>query len=229
MRMGFELLHRGNILEVKVPSWRHDISIPEDMSEEYARIIGFDAIPELLPALATIKPASKDTSIHDAVAGGFVQVVSYAFISAAEQRLFVADDGADIRLQNPISDTMSIMRRCAWPGLLNTARHNLNRQQPGVALVEQGRAYVRTDSGHDENNIIAWLISGQVQQDEGHISGRQADFFDLKGAVESPRASAGCISLRIQNPAGHGWAQPSQPQCRIPSARSQQSRLESVL
>jgi phenylalanyl-tRNA synthetase beta chain len=185
IRMGFGIKHRGNILEVSVPAYRHDISLPEDMSEEYARIIGFDAIPEVLPSLPTIRPARRDTSIHAAVAGGFVQVVSYAFISADEQRLFVADDDADIKLENPISDSMTVMRRSVWPCLLNAARHNLNRQQPGVALVEQGRIYARTDVGHDENNVISWLMTGEVQKDEWHSVSRQADFFDLKGAVES--------------------------------------------
>lgn len=184
-RMGFDIVRDGDHLDVTVPSFRHDISIPEDVSEEFARVIGFDAIPEILPALATTAPAQTDMSIHDAVAGGFLQVVSYAFISAEEQRLFVADDGADIRLENPISDAMTVMRRSPWPGLLAIARHNMNRQQPGVALVEQGRTYVKTDDGHDENNVIAWLMTGEVQQKQWFGDTRIADFFDLKGAVET--------------------------------------------
>ncbi|MDQ6960207.1 MAG: phenylalanine--tRNA ligase beta subunit-related protein, partial [Mariprofundaceae bacterium] len=184
-RMGFAVTRTEDSLHVTIPSFRHDVAIPEDISEEYARIIGFDAIPVLLPPLSVTAPAIQDRSIHDAVAGGFLQVVSYAFISADEQRLFVADDGKDITLENPISAAMSVMRRSPWPGLLNIARHNLNRQQPGVSLVEQGRTYAQTVSGHDENNVIAWLMTGQLQQDQWHGTAQQADFFDLKGAVEA--------------------------------------------
>jgi len=184
-RMGFGVSRDGDTLAVTVPSFRHDVSIPEDISEEYARVIGFDAIPALLPLLAATAPAKPDRSIHDAVAGGFLQVVTYAFISEAEQRLFVADDGLDIELANPISDAMSVMRRSPWPGLLVAAKHNLNRQQPGVRLAEQGRIYSRTDAGHDEKNVLAWLMTGQVQRDEWYGASRQADFFDLKGAVEA--------------------------------------------
>ncbi|MDQ6971754.1 MAG: phenylalanine--tRNA ligase subunit beta [Mariprofundaceae bacterium] len=184
-RMGFGISRDGDALHVSVPSFRHDVSIPEDLSEEYARVIGFDAIPSSLPPLATTLPARPDRSIHDAVSGGFLQVVTYAFISAAEQRLFVADDGLDIALANPLSDAMSVMRRSVWPGLLNTARHNLNRQQAGVALAEQGRLYVRNDAGHDEINVLAWLVSGEVEHDQWHGTARMADFFDLKGAVEA--------------------------------------------
>ncbi len=184
-RMGFDIVRDGDHLDATVPSFRHDISIPEDISEEYARVIGFDAIPEILPALVTTAPTKIDSSIHDAVAGGFLQVVSYAFISASEQRLFVADDGADIKLENPISDAMTVMRRSSWPGLLAVAKHNMNRQQPGVALVEQGRTYIKTDNGHDEDNVIAWLMTGEVQQKQWFDDTRGADFFDLKGAVET--------------------------------------------
>jgi len=184
-RMGFGVNRHEDRLDIDIPSFRHDVSIPEDMSEEYARIIGFDAIPAILPPLRTIRPDQQDRSIHDAVTGVFLQVVSYAFISADEQRLFVADDGRDIALANPISDAMSLMRRSPWPGLLSVAKHNLNRQQSGVALVEQGRTYVKTEAGHDETNTIAWLMTGQIQSDEWHGNARQTDFFDLKGAVET--------------------------------------------
>jgi len=184
-RMGFGISREGDRLNVTVPSFRHDVSIPEDISEEYARVIGFDAIPELLPPLATTAPVKQDCSIHDAVAGGFLQVVTYAFVSASEQRLFVADDGADIELMNPISDAMSVMRRSVWSGLLSTARHNLNRQQAGVALAEQGRIYARTDAGYDEINMLAWLMTGEAHRDEWFGAARATDFFDLKGAVEA--------------------------------------------
>jgi len=184
-RMGFGVERSGDALNVSVPSFRHDVSIPEDISEEYARVIGFDAIPELLPPLATTAPVKSDRSVHDAVAAGFVQVINYAFISSTEQRLFTPADDLDIQLQNPISDAMRVMRRSVWPGLLNTAQYNLNRQQSGVALVEQGRVYHQVDGGHKESNVIAWLMTGAVGQDEWHGKSRTADFFDLKGAVEA--------------------------------------------
>jgi len=193
-RMGFGITRSGGRVEVSIPSHRHDVSIPEDMSEEYARVIGFDAIPEVMPALATIAPAKQDRAIHNAIADGFIQVISYAFISADEQRLFVTDDGNDLTLQNPISEAMSVMRRSGWPGLLNAAKYNLNRQQPGVAFVEQGRTYTRKGETHQESNVIAWLMTGEVQRDEWHADTRQADFFDLKGSIESWLAGRGLVA-----------------------------------
>jgi len=183
-RMGFDLTRSKGVLHVGIPSFRHDVSIPEDLSEEYARIIGFDAIPASLPPLAVSVPEAPNRAVHAAVAGGFVQVVGYAFIAPNEQRLFVEDDDFDIVLANPISEDMAVMRRSLWPGLMKIARHNLNRQQSGVALVEQGRIYCKTGAGHGEDDVIAWLLTGEIQQDEWHGAAREADFFDLKGALE---------------------------------------------
>ncbi len=184
-RMGFGIEHEGDALLFSVPSHRHDVSIVEDISEEYARVIGFDAIPAVMPALATIKPRKLYNAVESAVEQGFVQVINYAFISADEQRLFVADDGKDLVLSNPISEAMGVMRRSAFPGLLNTAKYNMNRQQAGVALVEQGRLYDGPMYERKETNVIAWLMTGDLQDDTWYAKARRADFFDMKGAVEA--------------------------------------------
>ena len=190
-RMGFGIVRDGDALDVTIPSFRHDVSIEEDISEEYARVIGFDKIPEILPPLVVGAPVRVDRTMQDAVAGGFLQVITYAFISASEQRCFVPMDDGDITLANPISDAMSVMRRSPWPGLLNIAKYNLNRQQSGVALVEQGRIYTKQQQGHDEHNVLAWLMAGEVDADHWYGEARQADFFDLKGAVEAWLAMRG--------------------------------------
>ncbi len=190
-RMGFGIEHQGDDLLFSVPSHRPDVRLAEDISEEYARVIGFDAIPAVLPTLSIAAPGKLDRAVEEAVAQGFVQVINYAFISADEQRLFVADDGKDLVLANPISEAMSVMRRSAFPGLLNTAKYNMNRQQSGVALVEQGRLYEGPMHERKEINVLAWLMAGELQRDSWYETSRKADFFDLKGAVEAWLGSKG--------------------------------------
>ncbi|MBF0280960.1 MAG: phenylalanine--tRNA ligase subunit beta [Zetaproteobacteria bacterium] len=187
-RMGFDLSHHGSMLRIGVPSFRHDVTQMEDISEEFARIVGFDAIPTILPTLHANVPLPIGREVADAVHDGAMQVIGYAFISEEQQRLFVEDDGLDIRLQNPISAEMAVMRRSVWPGLLAIAQRNLNRQQSGVCLVEHGRVYVRAHEEvvtHHEHDRLAWLMAGSVDDDQWFAKGRCADFYDLKGLVES--------------------------------------------
>ena len=189
-RMGFGII-RGDssgdtdTVHFSVPSHRHDVSIVEDISEEYARVIGFDNIPAVMPHLNINVLKKSDTAVEDAVRLGFVQVVNYAFIAQDEQRLFIADDSKDLVLSNPISEAMSVMRRSMFPSLLNTAKYNMNRQQTGVSLVEHGRIYDGPMAERVETNMLAWLMTGDVQQDSWYAKARKADFFDIKGVVES--------------------------------------------
>ncbi|MDQ6951932.1 MAG: phenylalanine--tRNA ligase subunit beta [Mariprofundaceae bacterium] len=196
-RMGFDLARNEGQLHVSVPTHRPDVSMAEDMSEEYARVIGFDAIPAELPELPTIQPMQKDTSVQDAVRQGFVQIISYAFISRQEQRLFSSQDEQDIVLENPISDAMCVMRRSLFPGLLNTAKYNLNRQQAGVSLVEQGRIYSKRERCYHEDNILAWLMTGELLTPHWYAPSRDADFYDMKGAVETWLSARGLVARFI--------------------------------
>jgi len=184
-RMGFEVHRAAGEVTVNVPLHRHDVSIPEDIFEEYARIHGFDNIPDVLPPLEMAQGIEeKDSSLDAALQTGFVQAITYAFISPNEQRLFAPESEGDILLANPISDSMSIMRRSIWPGLMNVAKHNLNRQQSCAALVEKGRIYTDSGKGYIETDMLAWLLTGERQGDSWYASARAADFFDLKGEVE---------------------------------------------
>ncbi|RMH53040.1 MAG: phenylalanine--tRNA ligase subunit beta [Zetaproteobacteria bacterium] len=184
-RMGFGVTRSDGRISVVVPPFRHDISLPEDLSEEYGRIIGYDAIPTVAPRQAAVAPVPRDAALEQAVAGGFTQVVNYAFISVEEQRLFDPDPAGDLLLANPISEAMAVMRRSLFVGLLRSAQYNLNRQQPFVALVEQGRGYRRTGKERfEEYRLIGWLMAGAVEPDGWYGRGRPAEFRDLKGAVE---------------------------------------------
>jgi len=184
-RMGFSIRRQGDRLDVGVPAFRHDVTIAEDMAEEYARIIGFDRIPERMPPLSVGSMETADDSIRLAVANGAVQVITYSFIAEEEQRHFVAEDGHDLVLSNPISEAMRTMRRSLWPGLLNVARYNMNRQQAGVSLVEQGRIYEALGEVRREHNMLAWLMAGELEVDQWYAKARAVDFFDLKGAVDA--------------------------------------------
>ncbi|MDX8388317.1 MAG: phenylalanine--tRNA ligase subunit beta [Ghiorsea sp.] len=208
-RMGFGIVRNGDALTVTVPSHRHDVSLAEDISEEYARVIGFDAIPEVLPNLETIKPRKVDSAVSSAVRAGFIQVINYAFISASEQRLFTENDGKDLKLENPISEAMSVMRRSVFPCLLNTAKYNMNRQQTGVALVEHGRVYEAAEAGkgadgHLEINMLTWLMAGELETDQWFSKSRKADFFDIKGAVEAWLADRGLVGRFMADDAVKG-------------------------
>ncbi len=226
-RMDFGIERKDGVLHVRAPAFRRDVAIPEDMAEEYARIQGFDTIPDVRAKPLAIGRSRPPAAVHAAIADGCDQIIGYAFISDEEQRLFTPQDGRDLRLANPISEAMAVMRRSLWPGLLQAARHNMNRQQAGVALVEQGRIYeAAEDGGSREREALAWLMTGRIEPDAWHASERLADFFDLKGRVEGWLARRGLTPRFIADDALQGL-QPGQS-ARILAGKGEVGRIGRV-
>lgn len=142
---------RDDGLRVVAPTWRPDLTDPNDLVEEVLRIVGYDAIPSTLPAVPAQSglPYSRRVRrrVGMALAGaGFVEVPSYPFVGDAE--LAALGIGADdprhwlVRLANPLSDEQPYLRTTLLPGLVANARRNLSRGADDLALFEQGLVFL---------------------------------------------------------------------------------------
>lgn len=180
----------------KVPSYRFDIDIEQDLLEELARIYGYNnlpttdmRIPALLPVMSEAEtPVEAITSML--VARGYQEAITYSFIDPKLHKLF--DDGEGIELLNPISADMSVMRTSLLPGLVNTLQYNLNRQQQRVRLYEHGLRFVPVKEGETQQTpMLAGLIYGSRYPVSWAEKGQDADFFDLKGDLEAILAIGG--------------------------------------
>ena len=174
------------------PSWRFDLNIAEDFIEEVARLFGYDNLPENpLPVVVNNTSVSESqVSSSDLrqqfVTLGFREAISYSFIDPPLSKSFFPDQQTSaLQLQNPWSSELSEMRTSILPGLVNTARYNLNRQQLRLRLFEIGQCF-RFDQqqGYYAVERVAGLISGN--RHEEHWAGKSStvDFFDIKAVLE---------------------------------------------
>lgn len=175
-------------IEIEAPSFRPDLTREEDLIEEIARIVGYDAIPTALPRVRAGErgtPAPilfRKRLIKASAAAGFNQTMSFAFTSPETlARLRLSE--AEIAIENPLSSAQSVMRTSILPGLIEgasqTARHGGER----VALFELGRVF--RQSGEllpREDEWLAFFLMGEAEG--GFLKKRDVDFFDLKGAIE---------------------------------------------
>jgi phenylalanyl-tRNA synthetase beta chain len=76
------------------------------------------------------------------------------------------------------------MRTTLWGGLLQTLRHNLNRQQDRVRLFELGRIYLSGSDGLLQPMKLGGLAYGPAQPEQWSAAARRVDFFDVKGDIE---------------------------------------------
>jgi phenylalanyl-tRNA synthetase beta chain len=198
---------------VTPPSRRFDLAIEEDLIEEIARIHGYDAVPTTLPAGAATLVAPSETRIDDAtlrrqlVARDFLEAINYAFVDAALLEQWQATDRA-VRLANPLSAELGVMRTMLLPGLVAALARNTARQQARVRLFELGRVFTATAAGDAprETRRIAAVATGPASAEQWGLPARAVGFHDLKGDLDSLAAASGArLAYRAAQPA---WAHP---------------------
>ncbi|WP_322628150.1 phenylalanine--tRNA ligase subunit beta [Halothiobacillus sp.] len=179
----------SGVLQVSPPAHRFDLAIPEDLLEELARLIGFDAFRAPMgraPLTIRREPETMNTpaDVADIMSGlGFFEAITYSFIDPAIAELVTSE--APIRLANPISSEMAVMRQSLWPGLLQAIRFNQNRQQGRVRLFEVGRVFTGDLDHVVETDQLAAAVCGSRLPEQWGDKEAPVDFFDLKGDVEA--------------------------------------------
>ena len=189
-------------LTVTIPTFRSDVSIPEDIVEEVGRIMGYDKVPATLPVGQTV-PVVRDpdfllqTKLRQALtASGASEIVTY--ITASETMLSTFGSAGEevgvltprpletlVRLINPLNAERPYLRNTLVPALLETVASNL-RHQRRVSLFELARVYLPAGRNElpTEVQTLGIAVAGNRDDLDRFATSGQLDFFDLKGVVE---------------------------------------------
>ena len=223
VRLGMNVSKVDNGWKVIAPSYRFDMAIEADLIEELARIYGYNRLPVRTPMAATplLPVPENELAMKDVrrqlVGRGYQEAVTYSFVDPATQKL-LDPEVAPLALANPISADLSVMRTNLWAGLVQTAVHNIKRQQPRVRLFETGLSFV-PQPGKDPSNLdeslvqdpkLAMLLTGTRTEQSWSEGDENVDFFDLKGDFESLIARTGSQARYAFVPAEHPSLQPGQ-------------------
>lgn len=199
----------------RVPSWRFDIAIEEDLIEEVARIHGYNRLPVRRPAARLALRPDNETRTplarlrRQMVARGFQEAITYSFV-APELQQALLPDAVSPRLANPISSDLAVMRASLFPGLIRALEYNLNRQQTRVRLFEAGLVFRGDLEALEQTPMVGALVCG-TRSPEGWAGDRdKVDFFDLKGDLESLMALGGEDDAWRFEPGEHPALHPGQ-------------------
>ncbi|MDQ0712166.1 phenylalanyl-tRNA synthetase beta chain [Streptomyces luteogriseus] len=159
-------------LIVTVPSWRPDLTDPNDLAEEVIRLEGYENLPSTLPkppaGLGLTDRQRLHRRVGRALAGaGYVEALNYPFIGEQvfDQLGLEADDPARrvVRLSNPLSDEEPALRTSLLPGLLAALRRNDGRGSHDLALFESGLVF----RPREEQRVAAVLpVDGRPTDEE---------------------------------------------------------------
>ncbi|TXS03491.1 phenylalanine--tRNA ligase subunit beta [Streptomyces sp. col6] len=137
-------------LLVTTPSWRPDLTEPNDLAEEVIRLEGYENLPSTLPTPPSGRGLTDRQRLHRrvgrALAGaGYVEALNYPFVGEAvlDQLGLEADDARrrTVKLVNPLSDEEPSLRTTLLPGLLGALRRNDGRGSHDLALFETGLVF----------------------------------------------------------------------------------------
>lgn len=189
-RLSFTIERDGDVLNVTAPRYREDIEIGEpDLAEEVIREYGYDKIvPTFLKnAMVTGGGLNPDQKRREKVkramcAQGFYEVSTLAFYADADlDALHIAEDAPErnvIRLLNPITSNLTIMRPLLAPSMLNTVVENIKRGNNAGRIFELSNIYVPKALPVTELPTENLHLGAAVFGDE-------ESFFTLKGAIEA--------------------------------------------
>jgi phenylalanyl-tRNA synthetase beta chain len=145
-----------DVLTVTPPTWRGDLTEPVTLVEEVGRLRGFDRIPSVVPQATSGHGPSREQALRRQLsdvlaAAGAVEVLSYPFVTEAENTLFSSPDGTplpSVKLANAMDAKTAWLRRSILPGLAGVAHRNVSRGRPNVAVYELGRVF-RPEPGRE--------------------------------------------------------------------------------
>jgi phenylalanyl-tRNA synthetase beta chain len=184
-------------LVVIPPSFRVDVSRPQDLMEEIARLYGYEKIPTTFPLIPAQRrmPSIKwefRGQVKDIMRSlGFNEIINYSFMDEKSCDL-LALEATDRRRQllpilNPLTEDMAIMRTSLVSGLLKSMHLNLSQQMKSLKFFEIGNTFI--NQGIDclplENEYLAALWTGSRNDHSIHMKDIECDFYDIKGAAEA--------------------------------------------
>ena len=207
--LNFEVKQDGDTLDVTAPRYREDIEVGEpDLAEEVIREYGYDhVVPTFLKA-ATVTSGGKtpaqqrrDRVCRIMCGQGYHEAYTMSFYSDSDLDFLRIPEGAPernvLRIKNPISANLSIMRPLLAPSLVNVVVENLKKGNNDGRIFEISNIYIPRD--------------GELPEERPHLGfaafGDAEDFFTVKGTVEALGEALG-LSFDVERAADVPWLHP---------------------
>lgn len=217
--LGFLVKLEGGKLAVKPPSWRPDVEGVPDLLEEIIRVKGYDNIQpthmdQTQPVTATAIDQADiraNAARRALAAQGLLEAVTWSFMSSAIAEQFGAID-PNLRLANPISADLDVMRPSVLGNLIMAAKRNADRGFADVALFEIGAIYKNATPEGQET--VPTLLRAGVTPRHWALPQRPVDAFDAKADILAALSAAGApvnnLQITLDAPA---WYHPGRSGC----------------
>jgi phenylalanyl-tRNA synthetase beta chain len=191
-------------LGLTIPAYRNDVQREVDVIEEILRVYGYNNIGITNKLNASISNTSKFESYkveniiaNQLVGQGFYEIMNNSLTSdkyaSYSEKL---DEAHNVKIINPLSTDLSVMRQSIIFSGLETIAFNINRQQSDLKLFEFGKTYHNFESDMKEFNQLSIFVSGNKTEKSWNTKDTPVDYFYLKGLVTAVFERLGIQKLK---------------------------------
>lgn len=200
----------ADTLHLKVPTYRVDVYRPCDVVEEILRVYGYNNV-EITDRMHVSLSQRTDTDNSYALeqlvseqltAQGFNEILNNSLTAVS----YYEDSeryplSACVRLMNPLSNDLAVLRQTLLFGGLESISHNVNRKEADLKFYEFGKVYSfdptkestaeKPLSPYSENENLALWMTGNMNRASWNVKAVEASVYDLKGILMNIFSRAG--------------------------------------
>lgn len=189
-------------LELSVPPFKVDVTRESDVIEEVLRIYGYNNVelPDTLTSSLSFRQKPDKEKItnlisEQLIANGFNEVLSN---SLSKSVYYVDTNEQSVRMKNPLSRDLDVLRQSMLFNGLETIVYNQNRKASDLKLFEWGKTYLKNGSKFKEDNHLSIFVTGREDMESWNSSHDNVDFFFTKGIVNSIVEKFGFDKMHFQ-------------------------------
>jgi phenylalanyl-tRNA synthetase beta chain len=182
-------------LTLMVPPYRVDVTREADVVEEILRIYGFDNIElsenlssDYLSDFPLVEPDLQRLKVSELLAGnGFYEVQNLSIVKPSQNAALGEAEETQVKLLNPLTEDLSVMRNSLLFSGLQTLAYNINRKSKDLKIFEFGRVYgkkVKEDkTKYFDKQVLGLWVTGNSAAESWQVTSTKTTFFDLKNAL----------------------------------------------
>lgn len=189
-------------LKLSVPPFKVDVQREVDVIEEILRVYGYNNVE--LPAAMTSslsyrqKPDKEKVTniVADLlVSHGFNEILSNSLTKSS----YYPESSTLVKIQNPLSNDLAVMRQTMLFNGLETIVYNQNRKSPDLKLFEWGAVYQNNNGKFDEQNCLSIYTTGKIEAENWNTNDEKTNFYYLKGVVHSLMEKFGFDKFKLDS------------------------------
>lgn len=194
---------------IGVPTYRYDVLRPADIYEEVLRIYGFNniEIPAKLNSSITYNPKPDQETVSNLIAdllvsNGYFEIMNNSLSSSElieKSKLNYLSIDHAVKILNPLSNELNVMRQSMIEGGLAVIEFNQNRQNQDLKLFESGKVYSKSEKGYFESKKLAIFLTGNRFAENWTNTNQKSSFFAIKSIALKIIERLGLLQIISEN------------------------------